>query len=91
MSILSRLFGRGAGREQATETVEYQGFRIIPKPMKEAGGYRIAARLEKDVGGEVKRHDLIRADVCTSLEEAKTAALAKAKSLIDEQGETIFD
>jgi len=33
------------------QSVEYQGFRITPEPMKEAQGYRLCAVIEKEVDG----------------------------------------
>ena len=91
MSIFSKLFGGGGGSApKEVEAVEYNGFFIFPEPMKEGGTYRIAARIEKEVDGEAKTHQLIRADTLESAEAAAEASLAKAKSLIDQQGETIF-
>ena len=47
MSLLSRLFGKGGGTpDEAAEPETYEGFRIFPDPIKEAGGHRIAARIE---------------------------------------------
>ncbi len=91
MSLFSKLFGGGGGAgKSAPEPEVYEGFQIYPEPIKEAGGYRIAARIEKEVGGEVKVHQLIRADLCQSVEEATTSSVLKAKKLIDEQGEKLF-
>jgi len=91
MSIFGKLFGGGAApAPKEVEPVEYNGFRIYPEPMKEGGTYRIAARIEKEIAGEVKTHQLIRADTLESAEAAAEASLAKAKGLIDQQGETIF-
>ena len=88
MSILKTLFGGGAAPEATPET--YEGFAITPQPAKESGGYRLGARIEKEIGGEVKSHDLIRADTFQSLDEANSAAIRKAKQVIDEQGEQLF-
>lgn len=89
MSILSRLFGGGKSKP-ATPPEEHAGCRIYPEPRQEAGGYRIAARIEKDIDGQTKVHQMIRADVCQSRDEAVTTALGKARLLIDQQGEAIF-
>ncbi len=88
MSLLSRLFGGSPKPEATTET--YEGFRIIPEPHSGAGGYKIAARIEKEVGGELKTHQLLRADTVQSAEEAEALSIRKAKQLIDEQGERLF-
>lgn len=54
------------------------------------GGFRVGARIEKDVDGETKTHHMIRADKCQSAEEAASTSLRKAKMLIDQQGDGIF-
>ena len=91
MSLLSRLFG---GKSEApppeVEPVEHKGFRIYPDPMKEGARWRIAARIEKEVGGETKTHQLIRADVLDDRAQCAEASLGKAKTAIDEQGERLF-
>ncbi|WP_430447981.1 HlyU family transcriptional regulator [Rhodophyticola sp.] len=92
MSIFSKLFGggkTGAAAPQA-DPIEHDGFRIFPAPVKEAGGHRIAARIEKEIDGEVKTHQMIRADLVASLDEATAISIAKARQMIKEQGDTIF-
>jgi hypothetical protein len=89
MSLFSKLFG-GSGAPKTPEPEEYEGFRIIVDPVKEGGGYRLAALIEKEIGGEVKRHRLIRADTFQSQDEARQFSLAKAKQMIDEQGEGLL-
>jgi len=91
MSLLSKLFGGGGGSSpKEAEPELYNEFRIFPEPAKEGGGHRIAARIEKTIDGEVKIHNLIRADTCNSLDEAREVSVRKAKQVIDEQGEAIF-
>lgn len=91
MSLWSRLFG-GDDRPAAEAPAEpYKGFIIRPDPIAEGGLHRISAWIEKEVGGELLRHHLIRADTLTERDAAATAAIAKAKALIDEQGERLFD
>ena len=89
MSILSRIFGQK--KPEPTETAEeYNGFRIYPAPVKDGSQYRVNARIELDVDGEIKTHNLIRADTVGSLEEATTFTIRKAKQVIDEQGARLF-
>ncbi|WP_299043545.1 HlyU family transcriptional regulator [uncultured Tateyamaria sp.] len=88
MSLLKKLFGGGDTPEPSVEI--YKDYRITPTLKKEADGYRIAARIEKDIEGETKAHDLIRADTIASHEDALAATIAKAKQIIDEQGDWIF-
>ena len=88
MSLFSKLFG-GGGKSDP-EPVEYEGFNIIPDPMPEGGKYRLSARIEKIVDGEQKTFLVIRADVFDSRDQAESLSIAKAKQVIDEQGDRIF-
>jgi hypothetical protein len=91
MSILSKLFGRSEGAPPSAEDTEtYEGFTILPDPAQEGGRWRVGARIEKEVGGEVQVHRLIRADMLDSREAALSVSIAKAKQMIDEQGDAIF-
>lgn len=90
MSLLSRLFGAKKTESPSAPSQEYQGFRITPTPMKEAGGYRLSAMIEKEVDGTLQQHHLIRADTISVFDDCVEAAVAKAKQMIDEQGTRIF-
>ena len=90
-SFLSRLFGKTAPEAaKAPEPILHNDFRIFPDPIKEGSTFRIAARVEKTIGGEVKTHQLIRADTRGSLDEATEASVTKAKQAIDQLGDTLF-
>ncbi|WP_299723665.1 HlyU family transcriptional regulator [uncultured Tateyamaria sp.] len=88
MSFFKKLFGGGAPAEEAGET--YKECRIVPTLQKESDGYRLSARIEKDVDGAVRIHSLIRADTIASKDDAMAATIAKAKQVIDEQGDGLF-
>ncbi|MEM8592795.1 MAG: HlyU family transcriptional regulator [Pseudomonadota bacterium] len=91
MSLLKRLFGGGeAAADNAAPGEEYSGFMIHVAPIKEPQGFRISARIEKTVDGETRTHQMIRADVVSSQDEAQKVTLLKAKALIDQQGDGIF-
>ena len=90
MSLFSRLFGGKAKADEAAEPVVYEGFRIYPNLMSEGGEFRLAARIEKEIGGETKVHQLIRADTIRGEEAVIDASIAKAKQMIDEQGDRLF-
>ncbi|HSF90602.1 MAG TPA: HlyU family transcriptional regulator [Paracoccaceae bacterium] len=90
MSLFSKLFGASKAEETA-KPEEYKGFLIYPEPMKEGSVFRVCARVEKEIGGEMKSHRMIRADTAGSAEEATKATLLKAKMMIDQQGESIFN
>ena len=88
MSFLSRLFGEKPRPEPKPET--YKGYRIYAEPITEGGTFRLAARIEMGEGEQIKSHQLIRADVLNDKESANDASLAKARQVIDEQGEQLF-
>lgn len=88
--LFARIFGLGGASKPAVAAEEHNGFAIYPEPVKEGTQWRIAARIEKEVDGEVKVHRLIRADTLESEEAARAASVGKAKQVIDEQGERIF-
>ena len=92
MSILSKLFGGGGTTKaaQTSEPVTYQGFRITASPMPEGSQFRIAATIEKEIGGELKTHQLIRADMLNDHKDAVEASINKAKVLIDQMGDKLF-
>ena len=88
MSIFSKLFG--GSDKPAPEPEMHKDFRIFPEPQSGDGGYRLAARIEKDIDGETKVHHMIRADQIQSADEARLFSLRKAQQLIDEQGDALF-
>ncbi|MCL3881167.1 HlyU family transcriptional regulator [Marivita sp. GX14005] len=91
MSLLKRLFGSRDGATPTTAPAEeHKGFTIHPDPINEGGRWRIGARIEKETGGEIKTHRMIRADTLESRAAAVDASLGKARMLIDQQGEEIF-
>lgn len=90
MSLLSKLFG-GKSEKSTSKAETYKDFTIFVEPIKESSGYRVAARIEKEIGGEVKVHQMVRADVANALSEAQDVTLIKAKTFIDQMGDGIFD
>lgn len=94
MAIWSKLFrGGGGDKPRAVEAAPevYEGFTIRPEPIAESEGFRVAARIEMERDGEIREHHMIRADLCRDSATAVSLALRKAKAMIDQQGERIFD
>lgn len=91
MSFLKKLFGGGGGSAPSTPAETHEGFTIFAEPLKDGGSWRIAARIEKEIDGELKVHQMMRADTLQSFEEAVKASSAKARMLVEQQGDTIFD
>ena len=100
MSFLKKLFGGGGSgdddggdndnRATRAASVEHEGFTITPTPMKEGGQFRLAGTISKDVDGEMKTHQYIRADLFGSADECSEACIRKAKQVIKEQGIRLF-
>ena len=96
-SILSGLFGRltGGGKSDdgagvAGDAEDYKGFTITPVPRPSGGQYNTAGLITREIDGEVKTHQFIRADTHAGREEAIRHSLTKAKQIIDEQGDRLF-
>lgn len=93
MSFWKKIFGdseaaSGAGADMARE--EYKGF-VIRAALQPAGSeFQLAGSIEKEIGGDVKRHDFVRADRFSSKDEAASFTLAKGRQIIDEQGDGLF-
>lgn len=91
--FLGRMFGgsgeSSSGKVVATET--YSDFEIRAAPVSEANGWRVTGVIVKTVGGTQKTHQFVRADTCADLESAAAMTIRKAKQLIDERGEKLFD
>jgi len=94
--FLGRLFGgsrgaSGAGATAAGASEVYRGFDIRATPVQETRGWRVSGVIAKSVAGAQKSHRFERADTCMDVESASAVTLRKARQLIDERGETLFD
>ncbi|MBM7454410.1 hypothetical protein HNR62_000239 [Oceanisphaera litoralis] len=89
---LKKWFAQGASTTTPdVEPESYRGFDIHPEPMAEGGQYRLHGRITRLKDGELQEYRLIRSDVLPSAEQAAELMIAKARRVIDEQGERIFD
>jgi hypothetical protein len=88
-ALWRRLVGGGAAAADS-EAIEYNGFRIRPTPYRRGGEYQTCGVIEKEVAGETKEHRFIRAELHPSREAAIEFSIAKARQIIDEQGERLF-
>ena len=89
MSLISKLFGAKTtpSVSAAPGPVEsYHGYTIRPTPVAASGGYRIGAVIQRNG----LTHNLVRADIVTGLDEARALSVAKARQVIDQQGDSIF-
>ncbi|MCR9107772.1 HlyU family transcriptional regulator [Marivita sp. XM-24bin2] len=92
MSFLKKLFGGGGGdtASPSTPAETHNGYTIFAEPVKDGGTWRIGARIEKEINGELKSHFMMRADTLQSFDDACKASLDKARMLVDQQGDSIF-
>jgi hypothetical protein len=75
----------------AASAVEYKGYRIFAAPAKEGSQFRIAGTIEKDTPEGVKRHQFIRADVYANRDDAMAVTTSKARQIIDQLGDRMFN
>lgn len=94
MSFLKKLFGGGgggaSGGPKVLDSETYKDFTIHAVEMKAGSEFQLSGTLEKEIDGEMKQHTFIRADRLAGADAAASAALAKGRQIIDEQGEGIF-
>ena len=91
---MKKLFGGSESQQTSGGVIDeeiYEGFQIKTLEMKDGGQYRVCAEISKTIGDEVKTHKLIRADMCASPQEASQISMRKAKVVINEQGDRMFD
>ncbi len=91
--FLRNLFGAGspgAGHRDAGNTVEYKGYMICPASRREESQWLTLGVISKEFAGDVKEHHFIRADTYSSKQDADACFIAKAKQIIDEQGDKLF-
>lgn len=92
MSFWKSLFGGKTKESSGSEELEnYKGFSVTFVPMRNGSEFQLSGEISKEVGGETRVHRLIRADRCASEDLAKELTLKKAKLVIDEQGDQLFD
>ncbi len=95
MSFLKKLFGLGgdeaaSGAPKVLAEETHEGYLIKATEMKVGSEYQLAGTIEKEIDGELRTSTFIRADRLSSAEAMSTAAVAKAKQIIKEQGDSLF-
>ena len=91
-ALFGKLFsGSGdAGGPEPAPAVEYNGFTIIAAPLKDGSQFKTAGSISKEIDGELKSVQFIRADNHSDQGSAVTHSESKAQQIIDEQGESVF-
>ncbi len=91
LDFLKKLVGGGPSAAQPADPVDYEGFQIVATPRQVPGGWSTEGLIRKQVGSETKEVSFIRADTSMSREDAVRASEGKARKIIDERGEKVFD
>lgn len=91
--LLERLTGqRGQGQPPADAASEtYDGFTIHAAPRKDPDGWRVSGRIERESAAGTQTHHFIRADAFPDQQAAVTVTLRKARQMIDQLGERLFE
>ena len=92
--IFKSLFGSSGEEKKASSksaVVIYDDFQIIAEPQSSGGQWQVAGRIEKQFGETTKTHRFIRADTLPAEADAANEMVRKAKMMIDQQGDAIFD
>ena len=90
-SVLKKLFsGSAQATVQESEPMQYEGFSVVATPRQVSGGWSTEGIISKQLDGESKSSSFIRADTCTSRDDAIQMAFSKARKIIDEQGDKLF-
>lgn len=95
-NLFKSLFG-GSGDSDTAQTTkpeenqEYKDFTISPAPIAEGGQFRTAGSISKELNGELKSSQFIRADNHSSRDAAVEHAIGKAKQVIDERGDSLLE
>lgn len=89
--LFGALFGSADSHQPAVTPTEYQGYLIYPEPVAEGGQYRLAGRITREIGGELKVHRFIRSDLFVNPDDARDFMLRKAHTFIDQMGDKMFE
>lgn len=85
-SLKAMFSGASTPPEPARYTEQYEDYEIIAEPAAEGGQYRINGLIRF----QEKEHTFIRADLLPSEELCAQETFRKAKLMIDQQGERLF-
>jgi hypothetical protein len=95
MSFLKKLFGGGGAASAGPAAREdYKGYVIEATPYAAEGQFQVSGLITKlgtsENEGPPKTHKFVRADRFASREEAATFSLLKARQIIDQMGDRMF-
>ncbi len=89
-NLLARL-NAGAAQPEGGEAVEYKSCSIRPTFSRDGSQWLTAGVISKQFADSVKEHHFIRAETHGSKGDAGAHSVVKAKQIIDERGDKLFD
>jgi len=75
----------------SADPVTYKDLTILPAPLSQGGQYKTAGSITQLDNDVTKTTSFVRADSHTNIDDAVTHSIAKAKQIIDERGNSLFD
>lgn len=78
------------GKSAVQHEEDYGEYHLEISPLKVGGQYRVAGTITRRDDPE-KRYNLIRADLCPTLDIAVEQSLTKARQTVDQLGDRMFD
>ncbi|WP_158585260.1 HlyU family transcriptional regulator [Oceaniradius stylonematis] len=92
--LFKRLFGGGEATDDPAGRApdeEYKGVEVRAAPVKESDGqWRIAGTLTRTADGTTITRRFLRADLLASRDLAVSSTLAKARLIIDQNGDDLW-
>lgn len=91
--FFKKLFGGGQAQQAAVsgEPDEiYKDIAIHATPESDGGQWRVSGTIVKMIDGAAAKRRFMRADLLPSEQEAKTVAIGKAKLIIDQNGDMLW-
>ncbi len=75
---------------ESEKAVDYKGYTIRPILYLEGSQWLTAGVITKQFADGVKEHRFVRADTHGTKDDAEAFSIAKAKKIVDEQGDRLF-
>tara|TARA_B100000575_G_scaffold293047_1_gene303220 strand:- start:125 stop:406 length:282 start_codon:yes stop_codon:yes gene_type:complete len=89
--MFSKLRNLITSNSNATATSYYKDFQIVPAPKKSGGAYTTEGKIFKEIEGIKMDAYFIRTDTFSKKDDAIECIERKARIIIDEHGDKIFD
>ncbi len=97
-NLFASLFGGGGTRSdddqpdvEPGQTTEYKGYSITPAPIAEGGQFKTAGSISKEIDGQLRQSQFIRADNHATRDQAIEHSVGKARQIIDERASHLLD